>query len=220
VFSKEHVIEIAQFAQRHYLPIISDEIYAEMIFPGHTFHSIASVGVAVPSLICGGIGKQYLIPGWRLGWILIHDPIGAFKDEVRDGLSRLSMKILGPCTVIQAALPAIFDKVPHSFHEKNIEVFRRNAELIYKGLSQVPGLNPIMPAGAMYIMVGIDIGHFPLFKDDIDFTKHLVIEQSVFCLPGTALDSPNFFRIVLVMPPTKISEAIERISLFCSQHYQ
>jgi tyrosine aminotransferase len=95
------------------------------------------------------------------------------------------MKILGPCTVIQAALPAIFDKVPHSFHEKNIEVFRRNAELIYKGLSQVPGLNPIMPAGAMYIMVGIDIGHFPLFKDDIDFTKHLVIEQSVFCLPGT-----------------------------------
>ena len=54
-----------------------------MIFPGHTFHSIASVDVPVPSLICGGVSKQYLIPGWRLGWIIINDPVNAFKDEVR-----------------------------------------------------------------------------------------------------------------------------------------
>ena len=69
-------------AARHYLPIISDEIYAEMVFPGSSFHSIASVSTKVPALVCGGLSKQYMIPGWRIGWILIHDPVDAFKDEV------------------------------------------------------------------------------------------------------------------------------------------
>ena len=36
----------------------------------------------------------------------------------------------------------------------------------------------------MYMMIGIDIDRFPGFKDDIEFTKQLVIEESVFCLPG------------------------------------
>ena len=75
-------IVVLLVADKHHLPVISDEIYAEMIFPGHTFHSIASVTPKVPALICGGTAKQFLIPGWRFGWILIHDPIDAFKDEV------------------------------------------------------------------------------------------------------------------------------------------
>ena len=69
-------------AAKHYLPIISDEIYADMVFSEHTFHSIAAVASNVPVLVCGGTAKKYLIPGWRIGWILIHDPIGAFDDEV------------------------------------------------------------------------------------------------------------------------------------------
>ncbi len=43
---------------------------------------MASVAKNVPVLVCGGMAKKYLIPGWRLGWILIHDPIGAFDREV------------------------------------------------------------------------------------------------------------------------------------------
>lgn len=69
-------------ACRHRLPIISDETYAEMVFTGHKFHSIAAVATDVPTLVCGGISKRFLVPGWRLGWILIHDPISAFLKEV------------------------------------------------------------------------------------------------------------------------------------------
>ena len=64
------------------------------------------------------------------------------------------------------------------------DLIQMNAELVYDGLSKAPGLNPIMPSGAMYLMVGIDINEFPEFDNDIDFTKQLVLEQSVFCLPG------------------------------------
>ncbi len=59
--------------------------------------------------------------------------------------------------------------------------------LVSAGLQSAPGLTPVKPSGAMYMMVGIDIDRFPEFNDDIDFTKQLVIEQSVFCLPGQVI---------------------------------
>ena len=68
--------------KKHRLPIISNETYAEMVFRGKTFHSLASVSHEVPILVCSSMSKRYLVPGWRVGWILIHDPVGAFKKEV------------------------------------------------------------------------------------------------------------------------------------------
>ena len=44
--------------------------------------SPATLSKNVPMLVCGGISKKYMVPGWRMGWILIHDRNGAFKDEV------------------------------------------------------------------------------------------------------------------------------------------
>ena len=49
-------------------PIIADEIYAGMIFPGRNFCSFAEVTSKVPTIICGGLAKRFLVPGWRIGW--------------------------------------------------------------------------------------------------------------------------------------------------------
>lgn len=72
--------------------------------------------------------------------------------QVTPGLYRLAMKLLGPCTLIQAAVPD-WMKIPASYHESNITKFEENAKLCLKGLENAPGLRPIMPAGAMYMMV-------------------------------------------------------------------
>lgn len=123
------------------------------VFAGQENASIASLSANVPILSCGGVSKRYMVPGWRLGWILIHDRNGTFKDEVVPGLSRLAMKLLGPCTLIQAALPHIFKNTPQSYHDRNMLLIQRNAELVYEGLQRAPGLTPIMPSGSMYMMV-------------------------------------------------------------------
>jgi len=65
------------------------------------------------------------------------------------------MKLLGPCTLIQAAVPDMM-KIPASYHESNLIKFEENAKLCFKGLENAPGLRPIMPAGAMYMMVRLD----------------------------------------------------------------
>jgi len=52
---------------------LGSEIYADMVFSGQTFFPLASLSDDVPILTCGGLAKRYLVPGWRVGWIFLHD---------------------------------------------------------------------------------------------------------------------------------------------------
>lgn len=219
VFSKRHLRAILEVANRKCVPIIADEIYEDFVFRGETFYPIASLSTHVPILSCGGLTKKFLVPGWRMGWILIHDRQGIFGTEVRKGLQALSQRIIGSNTIVQGALPRILRDTPETFYEDCIETVQRNAVLAYSIISEVPGLRPIMPAGAMYMMVGIQISAFPALKHDMDFVEFLMSEQSVFCLPGLCFDYPNYFRIVLTVPEDLMVEACERIKEFCTNHY-
>lgn len=128
------------------------------VFKGVEYVSFMSLSHNVPILSCGGISKRFMVPGWRLGWIKIIDRGGAFEKEVRPGLSRLAMKLLGPCSLIQAALPHMFNHTPKEYFDRNMEIFRRNAELVYEGLKNAAGCSPVMPAGTMYMMVSERVG--------------------------------------------------------------
>ena len=62
---------------------------------------IASLTSSVPVLSCGGLTKRFLVPGWRLGWITVHDRNGVLGAEVRMGLQKLSQRIIGANTIVQ-----------------------------------------------------------------------------------------------------------------------
>ncbi|XP_012683593.1 tyrosine aminotransferase [Clupea harengus] len=220
VYSKEHLQNILSVASKHCIPILADEIYGDMVFPGCSFHSLATLSRDVPILSCGGLAKRWLVPGWRMGWVLVHDRGDVFGTEVREGIVKLTQRILGACTIVQGALESILNDTPQEFYHRTISFIKSNSEICYSALSTVPGLTPIMPAGAMYLMVGIDMKHFPEFQNDVQFTECLVTEQSVFCLPATPFEYPNFFRIVVTVPEDMMVEACGRIREFCAHHYR
>lgn len=80
VFRKQHILEIIALCEKYRVPIIADEIYEHFVFSGVDYHSISSLSKNVPVLSCGGLTKRFLVPGWRLGWIVIHDRNDIFKD--------------------------------------------------------------------------------------------------------------------------------------------
>ncbi|KAL7011425.1 hypothetical protein ACKWTF_014259 [Chironomus riparius] len=219
VFTESHTLDIIEIAERHFLPIIADEIYEHFVFPGNEYHSFASLSKNVPVLSCGGLTKRFLVPGWRLGWIIVHDRHGALQD-IRKGLMNLSARILGPNSLVQGALPAILKNTPQKFYDELVETLQNHANIAYQLLKEVRGLTPIMPKGAMYMMVEIDMINFPDINDELDFVQKLVCEQSVFCLPGKCFGIDNFMRIVLTVPKEMIIEACERINEFCETHYK
>lgn len=60
---------------------------------------------------------------------------------------------------------------------------------------------------------------FDGFSSDLDFVEKLVQEESVLCLPGQCFrcDGP-FLRIVFSSPIEKLSEAYQRMRVFCERH--
>lgn len=219
VYSRDHIRDLLGVVDQLQLPIIADEIYADFVFPGHPFIPLASQTTRVPILTCGGLTKRYLVPGWRMGWILINDRNNLFQ-HVRPGLTALSQRILGPNTLIQGAVRKILNETPQHFYDKTVAVVQRNAEIFYEMMTKIKGLNPVMPAGAMYMMIGIDMAHFPSFANDVEFTQAMVSEQSVFCLPAECFQCPNYFRVVLTVPEDKVIESGTRITEFCAAHYR
>ena len=189
------------------------------MFPGAKHIAVSSLSKNVPVLSCGGLTKRFLVPGWRTGWIIIHDRENRMADAI-SGLKNMCGRILGSNTLVQGAIPDILEKTPQSYFDSVIDILSDNANLAYGMLKQVRGLNPVMPSGAMYMMVGINIDQFPEFKDDTHFVQELVNEQSVFCLPGSCFEYPNYVRIVLTVPREMIEEACSRIAEFCKAHYK
>lgn len=116
---------------------------------------------------------RYLVPGWRLGWLIVHDRYGALSD-VKKGIVALSQKIVGPCALIQGALPSILRDTPSEFFENTKKLLETNASIVYDKLSRVPGLRPLKPQGALYMMVGFDPS---LFGDETQFVRGLISEE-------------------------------------------
>ena len=154
-------------AEKHRLPIVADEIYERLVFAGESFHSIASLSERVPVLSTSGIAKLFIIPGWRLGWLVTHDRGGAFGPEARRNrsvaaghalqmrrcLASMSQVILGANSLVQSILPHILFSTPQSFFDDTNAQIERNAKFSFEALSRVPGLSPVMPRGTMYMMV-------------------------------------------------------------------
>lgn len=198
VYAAEHLQNILGIAYEYRIPVIADEIYEHIVFRGHIFTSFSKINTSVPILICSGLAKRFLVPGWRLGWIYIHDPIQAFESEVRCGLNALAQRTIGSNTLVQGALPAILQETPQVFYDGLVDTLQRHAELLYDSLSRIKGLMPHMPAGTMYMMVQVKLELFPEFQGSgLKFVTQLMEEESVFCLPGEVNHSFLFFKLYL-----------------------
>lgn len=220
-YSKEHLLQLLTFAEKHKLPIISDEVYAHMSFPGHEFHSMASLSTTVPILVCGGIAKRYMVPGWRVGWVVHCDRRNVFRNSgTLEALQRVSQTILGACTLMQAVVPYLLQRTPQSYHDRNMRVLMENAVAFVDGVKTAPGITAVMPSAAMYAMVKIEMEKFPKFPSEVEFAQGLLEEQQVFVLPGSCFTMPNSFRVVLCAPADVLADAAARIVKFCLQHYK
>lgn len=184
VYSRKHLEDCLALADEFKIPVISDEIYEDMVFAGNQFIPMRTIHSQVPILTCGGMAKRFLVPGWRVGWIMISDRAGALE-EVRQGIIRLSAVLLGANSLVQRALPEIFQQTPPSFYQDANRQLEENAEIAATALDGIPGVSYVKPQGAMYMMIGFDMAQFDGISDDVRLSEMLIAEESVLCLPGT-----------------------------------
>ena len=138
-------------------------------------------------MIClNSLSKVYMVPGWRLGWIIVYNRHGYF-DKVKDHLAKYQRIPYHPCSLIMAALPKILKETPQSFIDDYRSKLGEASLYVYEGLSKLKGIQPIKASASMYIMVKI---HFDQFKDDSGLTDDTAFvlklwdEESVLTLPS------------------------------------
>lgn len=218
VFKRNHMQKLVDICEKYKVTIIADEIYAGMTYHGVEYVSFVELAKTIPVIHVGGLAKRFLVPGWRMGWTITHDPKNIFKNSLTIGIAKMSTRLVGPNKLIQSAMPKILGGTPESWHIEQNAKLGEAADMFYKGLKNALGLTPIMPDGAMYMMVKIDFSLYEDIKDDLTFVQQLVAERSVFCLPGSCFGSPKCIRVVITVPQSKIPEACERIADFCDSH--
>lgn len=192
---------------KHQTLVITDEVYAGLAwdvtgprpaaadaprvegkFNRGVFTPYASICGPSPCLVVGAVSKRWLAPGWRLGWVVVHDPLGVLS-EVRGALAKWAFRIQGPNSTMQRALPAILANTPERFYLDTMAELKRTGEALFDRLARIPGLTPRRPQGAMYLICqysGLDL------EDDKAFVTAFYDEERVFILPGAA------FRCVLL----------------------
>jgi aminotransferase len=183
VFTRDEMEFIAGLCQEFDALCFTDEIYEHIIYPREgaaTRHiSMAQLpGMRERTVIVNSMSKTYSVTGWRVGYCIAPPDITSAIRKVHDFLT------VGAAAPLQAA-GAYALSLPGSYYENLQAEYRRRRDLLLPVLENA-GFVTFRPDGAYYIMT--DISKFG-FADDVEFTRHLIREVGVACVPGSSFYS-------------------------------
>jgi aspartate/methionine/tyrosine aminotransferase len=211
VYSVEQVKAIGQWAVKHGIWVITDEIYEHLLYDGATAPSLP---VLVPELadtciIINGVAKTYAMTGWRVGWM-----IGP-KDVIKAATNLQSHLTSNVANVSQRAAIAALNGNLDAVHKMG-EAFDRRRKLIVGLLNEIPGFKCPTPTGAFYVypsvkgVLGTTIrGKTP--KTSAELATLILEEAEVAAVPGEAFGPSGYLRFSYATSDEDIIEGIGRI---------
>lgn len=221
ILSRNHMMKLIKLCVKYKVPIIADERYCNLSWSESeftTFRSLISQETPVPVITISGVSMSYLVPGWRIGWIVVSDPLRVM-DECKQGIRNMSQVLLGPNSVCQSALPQLLDEIPESFFREINSILKKHAEFMFDGLMKIRTLTPTKSHGGMYMMVEVELTKLRGIDSTEEFCRRLLLAERVFCLHGELFQAPGFFRVVLCPTLDVLKEALERIESFIMSLY-
>jgi aspartate aminotransferase len=193
---------IAELAVQHDLYVLSDEIYARIIY-GQQFHSMLSYpGMAERTMIIDGFSKSFAMTGWRLGYTVA-------PPELVPHLVMLAINSY-TCTAEftqYAAIEALRDSTGAT--PIMVTEFQKRRDQFIADLNRVPGFRCIPPEGAFYAWVNID--ETGMSAEEV--CRIMLEDAGVAAIPGAAFGDmgKNFVRFSFASSPAILKEAVTRI---------
>jgi aminotransferase len=183
VFTRDELEFIAALCREFDALCFTDEIYEHILYPreGAEIKHISMAqldGMRDRTVIVNSMSKTYSVTGWRVGYCIAPPAITGAIRKVHDFLT------VGAAAPLQAA-GAYALSLPVDYYDKLQEDYQKRRDLLIPSL-EAAGFKTFQPDGAYYIMT--DISDFG-FKSDIEFTRHLIREIGVACVPGSSFYS-------------------------------
>jgi alanine-synthesizing transaminase len=221
VYSADTLNGLLDIARRHRLLVLTDEIYDQILYEGASHLCAATLAPDLPVLTLGGLSKAYRLAGFRSGWLVVsgpRDPIG----EYLEGLELLANMRLCPNVPAQHAIPAALcggvDITPLLRPGGRLRDQRDHA---WQMLTQIPGVNCVKPAGALYLFPRLD-PEVHKIVDDQRLVIDLLEQQHLLLSHGTGFNLPSadHLRLVFLASVDTLDDAIARLAAFLAGYRQ
>ena len=211
VYSRKTLEGIINIAGEHKLPIISDDVYDQMVFDGEITH-MREICKDVP-VVCGNsLSKNYIYPGARVGYLAFHN--GGWE-KIKDAVQRLCNQRLSVNWEMQRAYIAAI-KGPHEHINHFNSELRKRRDILVRRVKEIEGLSVAPPKGAFYSFIKVE----GPWKNDLEFVRGL-LKQGVVTVPGSGFAPKmpgKYFRLVFLPRPEQLDEAFDRIEKFMRSH--
>ncbi|MCS7135389.1 MAG: aminotransferase class I/II-fold pyridoxal phosphate-dependent enzyme [Candidatus Aenigmarchaeota archaeon] len=210
VYKEKILKEIVDISAKENIPIISDEIYDEIVFGDIKHVGMASIAKDSPLITLNGFSKSYLVPGWRIGYIYFQN----FKDEnFKEVIFSLARARLSASTPLMKACSKAYLNQNH-IKEMNKKLKER-AEYAYKRFNEIIGITSTKPIGAFYIFPKVEIGK--TWKSDEEFCIDLLKNTGIIFPYGSGFGKKygkNHFRSIILPPIEMMEEALQKLEDF------
>jgi aminotransferase len=207
VISKREADAIAGLAKKHDLLIISDEIYARLVYGVEHICFPSLPGMKERTILISGLSKSHAMTGWRIGYV-------AADRRFIQALTKIHQytMLCAPTMAQMAAIEAL--KNGESEVEKMVQEYNRRRRLMVKRLNDI-GLPCFEPKGAFYAFPSIEATGM----NSEEFAEKLLLEEKVAVVPGTAFGpyGEGFVRCCYATSLSNIEEALKRIDRFVRQ---
>jgi alanine-synthesizing transaminase len=206
--------DLAELARQHNLLIIADEIYDKLILDGGEHISIAAVAPDVPVVTIGGLSKNYLAPGWRMGWGIVSGEASAVKPYI-EGIHKMLRARLSANHPEQYAIKVALEGPQDHLIEVRRKLTARR-DLTVETCNSIPGMSCVSPRGAFYAFPRIEVP-----EDDATWVKQLLLEKHILTVQGSGFGQKpgsKHFRIVFLPQEEMLRQAYSEIRDFMKTH--
>ncbi len=205
--------QIIDIALEHNLVILADEIYDKLLFDNRQMISIASLNKDVSAITFSGMSKNYIVPGFRIGW-----GVASGRREIMGNYLEAINKILRSrlCAnhpMQYAIAPALDSDNAHL--KEMIAKLERRRDFTMEALGSIPGISLVKPEGAFYAFPSIDV------DDDTRFCSAMLRETGVVVVPGSGFgEKPGtqHFRVVILPEEKTLEKAYKKIAAFYDKY--
>jgi len=210
VYAAEARRALIALADEHNLPLLADEVYADLAFDG-PIPALAALNPDAPVITFSSLSKAYLAPGWRSGWMAVArtDRLNA----VLSGVKKLADGRLCSTGPMEHGLVAALTG-DRSHQAAFRDALRERAALTHDRLNAIDGISSVAPSAAFYAMPKVDL---PPGITDEDYVLALLRATGVLCVYGSGFGTKpadGFFRVVFLAPPDELSVIYDLIAEF------
>ena len=201
--------ELLEFARRHDLWLLADEVYDRL------YYRTPELGVAAPSIlrkanredaviVAQSFSKTYCMTGWRIGWLVGRRDIGEKTAQLNEYI------ISHAASFVQRAAQTALVHGEEELKRMLVRL-KGNRDFCLAALRQMPGVTVPSPDGAFYLFPKIDG-----LQDSFSFCRKLLEEARVGLAPGVAFGAggEGSVRICYAADREILEQAMERLARF------